>query len=138
MASRMRQALAATWLPLLTACGSMAHVEVPARPITCRVGPDCDVKWSRAVAWVANNSRWKIQTQTDLLVQTYNSADGSQSPSFTVSRAASGDGLYEISLNGACDNLFGCNPTIPEARTKFAEFVGATAAPVGAAQPLPR
>ena len=82
--------------------------------------------------------RWKIQTQTDLLVQTYNSADGSQSPSFTVSKAASGEGLYEISLNGACDNLFGCNPTIPEARTKFADFVGATAAPVGSAQPSPR
>jgi hypothetical protein len=106
----------ATWLPLLTACGSTAHVEVPARPITCRAGPDCDVKWSRAVAWVANNSRWKIQTQTDLLVQTFNSADSSPSPSFTVSKTASGDGLYEISLNGGCANLFGCIPTIPESR----------------------
>jgi hypothetical protein len=120
----MMRFLALLLATISAACSSTARLDAPPpQPITCRAGPDCDAKWSRAIAWVAVNSRWKIQTQTDLLVQTFSSTEGSPNPSYTVTKTAGADGLYEISLNGGCDNFIGCNPAIPEARAKFADFV---------------
>jgi hypothetical protein len=131
-------------LTILTICFALAgcaHQSTPTaeapQPITCQAGPDCDAKWSRAVSMIANNAGWKIQTQTDSLIQTYNSTGGSTRPSYTVTKTAIGNGLYEITLSGGCDN-FVCTPTITESRAKFYDFVMApidTPAIQAAAQP---
>ena len=47
--------------------------------ITCTKGDDCEEKWSRAVAWISQNSSYKIQTQTDSLIQTFNPTGSSPS-----------------------------------------------------------
>ncbi len=102
----------------------------PPPPITCQAGPDCEAKWSRAIGWVATNSQWKVQSQSDFLIQTYNSIDDSPSPSFTITKVATGQpGSFEISFNGGCANILGCVPTVAESRVSFAAFVN----PAGAA-----
>ena len=35
------------------------------RRVTCSKGADCDTKWGRAIAWISQNSRWKIQIQNE-------------------------------------------------------------------------
>jgi hypothetical protein len=57
------------------------------------------------------------------LVQTFNSVDGNTDLSFTVTKFASGNGVFEISLTGGCANLIICTPPFAEARAKFADFV---------------
>jgi hypothetical protein len=110
--------------PLLL-CGCLTAAETPAPPITCRSGPDCDAKWSRAVTWVATNSTYKIQLQTAELVQTMGPLHNDPSPAFTVTRTiGASPGISEISLRGGCGNLIGCVPTVAESRAKFNAFVG--------------
>jgi hypothetical protein len=108
-----------------SACSNLApQASAPPAPINCRIGADCDAKWSRAVGWVVTNSRWKIQSQSDTIVQTSISADGSLSPSFTVTKVATTDpSVYRIVFEGSCDNIFRCEPTVTESSAKFAAFV---------------
>ncbi len=96
------------------------------RTITCNAGADCDAKWSRAVGWVARNSGWKIQTQTDNLIQTFGpGSDGSTDLAYTVSKIAGTGGTYTIEVSTACANLFGCVPDDVTQRAAFVEFVTA-------------
>jgi hypothetical protein len=96
----------------------------PPAPIYCRAGADCDAKWSRAASWIVTNSRWKIQNQSDTIIQTSASADGSLSPSFTVTKVATAEpSVNQIVFDGGCDNIFRCEPTVAESRAKFAAFV---------------
>lgn len=122
----MRLVFSAAAAVLLAGCSHQsATVAEPVQPITCQAGADCDAKWSRAVSYVANNAGWKIQTQTDSLIQTFTSTGGSTRPGYTITKTAVGNGRYEIALAGSCGNLIACIPTIPEARTHFSDFVAA-------------
>jgi hypothetical protein len=42
---------------------------------TCRDDRDCKVKWEAAQLWIVHNASYKIQTATDVLLETYNSTD---------------------------------------------------------------
>jgi hypothetical protein len=109
---------------LVCACASSQVQQIPPpQPIICAVGADCDAKWSRAVAWIAANSTLKIQTQTEMVVQTAGPVRSEPTPAFTVTKVARGDGRYEIAFNGGCGNPSRCVPTIPESRARFTEFV---------------
>ncbi len=107
-------------------------------PITCQTGADCDAKWARAIEWITKNSAWRIQRQTDTLIQTNSSINDSPSPAFKVTKvAAGGPGAYEIDFAGKCSNMWGCMPTVASARAKFADFVtGSAPAPVTSAPPM--
>lgn len=109
----------------LTGCATARQAETPPpAPIVCKTGADCDAKWSRALAWVTQNSQWRIQVQTDLLIQTFNGVDDAEtSPGFTINKVAKGAGTYEISFSAGCHNLFGCVPSAAEERQKFAAFI---------------
>jgi hypothetical protein len=104
--------------------GSTQASASPPAPVTCQAGADCDAKWSRAIEWIKKNSAWKIQRQTDVLIQTYNSINDSSSPGFKVTKvAASQPGTYEMDFTGKCSNMWGCTPTVAAARAHFADFV---------------
>lgn len=92
--------------------------------ITCTKGDDCDEKWSRAVAWISQNSSYKIQTQTDSLIQTFTPTGGTTSNGFLVNKVALGKGTYQITMSSACDNPFGCIPDAQTLRASFNPFVG--------------
>jgi hypothetical protein len=120
----MRTILALCFCSLLVACAAAnQQTTAPPPPITCTNKNDCDAKWSRAVSWIASNSSWKIQTQTDFLIQTYNSINDSAAPSFTITKVAQPNGTFQITFDGGCANIFGCVPTVAESRARFAEFV---------------
>ncbi len=115
-------------LSALTLAGCSAsppapNAAAPVQPITCTKGPDCDVKWSRAVSWVATNSSYKIQTQTDNIIQTTGPLPNDPDPAYTVTKVARAPNMYEITFGGGCESLIGCMPTIAEARAQFASFV---------------
>ncbi len=119
--------------------GSCATVQPkiaePIQPITCNKGPDCDAKWSRAVSWVTTNSSYKVQTQTDSIIQTMGPLPDSPSPAYSVTKVAATPTMYEITFNGGCDNFLGCIPTVAESRATFAAFVnvpGSAGAPASA------
>ena len=122
---------------LLASCASSHQASVqqsPPSPITCSAGPDCDAKWSRAVSWIATNSSYKVQMQTDSLIQTMGPLDLDPVPAFTITKVAIPGG-YEITFAGGCDNLIGCIPTVEESRAKFSAFVLAGSDAGNAAQP---
>lgn len=89
------------------------------RKITCTKGEDCDLKWGRAITWVSQNSRWKIQLQNDYLIQTYTSMDGSPRSSFLVNKIPIDNGQSEIVMSSGCGNVFGC---VPDATILLASF----------------
>jgi hypothetical protein len=108
---------------LMAACASSEVQQPPPQPIICMSGPDCDAKWARAAAWVAANSTFKIQVRTDTSLQTAGPVPSEATPAFTVTKVARGEGRFEITFNGGCGNPYRCNPSIAEARTRFAQFV---------------
>jgi hypothetical protein len=81
------------------------------------------MKWSRAVSWVATNTGYKMQTQTDSIVQTMGPLPDSPTPAFNVTKVATSPTNYQITFSGGCDNWIGCVPTVEESRVKFTSFV---------------
>ena len=100
-----------------------AVIEAASQPVICKAGAECDAKWSRAVSWVVRNSQWKIQNQTDQIVETYNPTDYSTSPGFTITKVAEGNDAYEIDFATSCVNMFGCQPNPVALKADFNEYV---------------
>jgi hypothetical protein len=94
------------------------------KAIICAVGPDCQAKWSRAVAWVAKNSETKIQTQTDQLIQTYNPSN-TATTAYTVMKVAVAGDRYRIELQASCQNPFLCLPKPIQMKASFNRYVAA-------------
>lgn len=90
-------------------------------PLTCTHKAQCDFYWQRAQVWIVQNSRYKIQTANDVLIQTYGSDD--YHPAYTVTRDAKMDGSARIRIDVACGDMFGCQPRPWEAANSFKDFV---------------
>ena len=61
--------------------------------------------WSRAVSWVNQYSDMKIQTQGDLLIQTYNPIGNGVKYGYTVSKVFIGDNV-EYTVECMCNNPY--------------------------------
>jgi hypothetical protein len=111
----------------LAACVTTQDAQAPIEPIACSAGPDCDVKWSRAIAWISSYSRWPMATLTDKMIQTTGPFDEVW-PAYTVTKVPLGPwpGAYEIQFAAACGKALACAPEIPEAGAEFQAFVLAT------------
>jgi hypothetical protein len=109
----------------VAACASTGQNLPPIPPVTCTAGKDCDAKWSRAVAWVSQNSGFKIQVQTDSLIQTYGPGEpDTTNLAATVNKVAKTGDQYEIIAKIGCANLIGCTKEPRAALTDFVKFVG--------------
>jgi hypothetical protein len=99
-------------LPLcaaLAGCASASQQPVPLPgPIFCKAGTDCDAKWSRAVQWIASNSSYRIQVQTDNLIQTAGPLSDDPDLAYTVTKSAAHSGDYQILISSKCGNAMGC------------------------------
>jgi hypothetical protein len=93
------------------------------RQVTCTKGADCDMKWGRAVAWVSQNSEWKIQTQNDYIIQTYTPINQSAASGFKVNKVPTDTEHFEITISSGCDNLLACFPDAMTARASFNNFL---------------
>lgn len=92
------------------------------RPV-CDGEKDCAAKWDAAQLWVVRNAGMKIQTTTNVLIETYNSP-GTQLAA-QVTKEPVGDGKYRIVVKLGCDNPFGCVPNALDAALAFNREVGA-------------
>lgn len=95
---------------------------------TCSGVEECNAKWEAAQLWVVHNSAYKIQTATNVLIETYNPSQHSPSLAARVTKEPQGAGKYRLLVALWCDNMFGC---VPDAYAKALEFNKA----VGAATP---
>lgn len=96
---------------------------VDAGPVTCDTG--CKVAWQRSQFWIAKHSLMKIQTATDVLVQTYNPTKATdQTYGFTVTREPMGGEKYRITLETSCANQYnGCSPIADDVKAAFYYYV---------------
>jgi hypothetical protein len=83
----------------------------------------CTEQWQRAQLWIANHSKWKIQTSTDVVIQTFNPVGMEASYGFAVSREPLGEGRYRITMKMACGNALGCNPSADDVTAAFYHYV---------------
>lgn len=92
---------------------------------TCVGVEDCNAKWEAAQLWVVHHSAYKIQTATNVLIETYNPASSSPQIAARVTKEPQGAGKYKLLVTVWCDNMFGCVPDHYESALDFNKAVGA-------------
>lgn len=95
-----------------------------AREVTCDDPEDCEVKWARAVQWTLDNINWRIEIQTDTLIQTAGPFT-SLNLATTISKVPLGNGRARFELRAGCDSYISslCTPSALQARAFFARSV---------------
>jgi hypothetical protein len=87
---------------------------------TCEKDVDCDVKWDAAQLWVVHHAAYKIQTSTNVLIETYNAVNSADTGFMVqVTKEPLGGGKYQILVNIHCANMFGCVPNQLPAMVDF-------------------
>lgn len=94
-----------------------------AREVTCVGADDCDVKWGRAVQYVLDHGAYRIQLQTDAMIQTAGPTPNSPDLAIVINRIPLGEGRQRFELRGGCDNMFGCSPSVDYAKAFFVRAV---------------
>ena len=92
-----------------------------AGPVTCDT--NCTTAWERAQLWIAKHARWKIQTATDVLIQTYNPPEQDASYGLIATKEPVGGGRYTIRLALRCANFIRCNPSQADVASAFNHYV---------------
>lgn len=117
-------AAGALWITL-AACAAPPLQLGPAAsagPVVCDT--NCKVAWERAQLWIVKHSKMKVQTATDVLVQTYNPESMKSEYGFTATREPVSNGQYRITLAAYCaDPLIGCNPRPEDVVAAFNYYV---------------
>lgn len=127
----IKNLLVALLIAGVAGCATLSPEQVAAlqerasKRVTCVKGEDCEIKWGRAIAWVVRHSEWKIQTQTDNIIQTFGPSTqiNTTASAFVVNKVPLGDGSYEIGMGSSCGNIFGCIPDALTLRASFNHFV---------------
>lgn len=94
---------------------------------TCQTDAECKAKWDAAQVWVVRNSGYRIQTATDVLIQTFGPLGESMALAMVVLKEPTGDG-YRITISTNCANIFGCRPDAWGAAVQFNRDIGAITA----------
>lgn len=78
-------------------------------PLYCEGAEQCALYWKRSQLWIARNSRWKIQSATDVVITTYTPTGSSAEFGFQVTREPTESNARErIVITPMCANIFGC------------------------------
>jgi len=109
----MKKHISIFMLFLLAGCATMTPEQIAAKKameanaakeIICLKGDDCDVKWGRAIDWIKKESKWKIKTQTDNLIQTLGlDSTDNRHPGFVVFKTPVGSERFRITMDTVCD-----------------------------------
>jgi len=83
----------------------------------------CTVEWQRAQLWLAKHATMKVQTATDVLLQTYNPPEDHPQYGFSVTKEPIGAGRYRIATEIFCQNLIGCSPRKEDVRNALLYYV---------------
>ncbi len=107
----------------LSACGSAPEDERTPTSVACRLGPDCDRKWARAVAWIEQNAYYKIEKVDAWHIQTVAPYGKSEGTAITVDKIASAQGWAQIFIHVSCANFVTCYPSVTAQKISFVEYV---------------
>lgn len=91
---------------------------------SCSSDKECALKWDAAQLWVVKNAGYKIQTATNVIIETYNSVNSSTLLAVRVTKEPAGQGKYFINITVWCDNMFGCSRDKVDAILDFNSYVG--------------
>ncbi len=119
----------------LSSCAGVEPNEAASLPISCKPGLDCDRKWSRAAAWVAQNASYKIEIQNDRLIQTCGPEGKSPGTAMKVEKLAAPDGSTKFMLEISCANILGCVPDLDYLTGSFVAYVSGRSSLVVAMPP---
>lgn len=113
MSSRYTCALAG--LMFATGCATSAEIVTalePARdiPPEVRCSDPCTDEWQRAQFWLTTYARLRLQTVTDVVLETYSPGENDAIRAFSVTREPVGGGEFVIRIAQYCGNILGCNP----------------------------
>jgi len=89
----------------------------------CNGEEDCKAKWDAAQLWVVNNSAYRLQIATDVVLETYPATDYTVRLAMRVTKEPLGEGNHRINLIAYCANLLGCDPDPVESKIAFNNYV---------------
>jgi hypothetical protein len=121
--SAVKSILIAAGMAGALAMGGCASKQPADATLSCQNQKDCAAKWSRALVWVARRSAWRIQTQSDSVIQTFGPVDVDARTGYTVTKTTNLDGSGVIEFSAACGNAFRCTPPPSVAQTDFFAYV---------------
>ena len=98
-------------------------MQIATTPLTCSGKAECDLWWQRAQTWVTDNSKYKVETSTDTLIQTAGPDGGKRALAYQITRAPNPDGTATIGFAAHCDGSLGCKPNPWEAGADFKQYV---------------
>ena len=81
--------------------------------------------WDAAQLWVVQNSGYRLQTTTDVVIQTFGPIDYSTDLAAQVTKEPNGNNRYRIIVSLYCANLLGCFPNPRPMAVNFNRVVSA-------------
>lgn len=114
----------------LSACVSSTSAELstalaPAASVgtsvECESG--CKIEWERAQLWLAKHAPTKVQSATDVQIQTYNPPGQHAWYGFSIMKEPIGGDRYKISVTMGCGNFIGCSPKEVDVRNALLYYV---------------
>lgn len=94
---------------------------------TCINKDDCSAKWDAAQLWVVHHAAYKIQTASNVLIETFNPGDGDTGLAASVTKEPTGAGKYKLLISLWCGNMFGCDSDPYSSALDFDKVVAAAA-----------
>lgn len=94
-----------------------------ATPVVCEGPEDCEAKWSRALSWVLTYADYRLQLNTDTLIQTYGPFINPHGTAFSVTKVPLGGGRYVFELRAACRSTPWCGRDLRERTATFVMLV---------------
>ena len=114
----------------LSACVSSTSSELstalaPAASVGTWVECDsgCKIEWQRAQLWLAKHAPTKVQSATDVQLQTYNPPEQHAWYGFSIMKEPIGGDRYKISATLGCGNFIGCSPKAVDVRNALLYYV---------------
>lgn len=93
----------------------------------CQAPEHCSALWDAAQIWVVKHAAYKIQTATNVLIETFTSTDTELSA--RVLKEPNGQGGYKFTVYVWCGNPFGCFPDPWATAQDFNDTLNAIPAP---------
>jgi hypothetical protein len=93
--------------------------EALSRPLECNGAEQCAFMWRRIQAWVATHAGYKIQTATDVVVETYGASRYSTGWALRILRVPVTPGLDRFLFAASCGDSPRCAVTPGKLEAKF-------------------
>lgn len=107
-----------------TPAPSAATQAAARKTLNCANSAQCDLYWKRAQIWIAQNSRYRVQSVTDTVLTTHGpSSNMSAALAFQIIKIPAAGGSAQITIDANCYLPDQCRPHPIEAIAAFKGFV---------------